>query len=123
MTISLGSTVLCSDSARSGDGAPVGPSNIRISDRPGVRLFACIGAERVKPSAVDCRSCSISFDATRIFASVAEATSWCLKGYLSEPTEGALVIDGETILADAAVTARAMAQSGCAVSVSYTIEG
>lgn len=123
MTVTLGSTILCSDSARSTDGSPVGPDNIRIADRPGVRLSECVGAERVRPGAVACRSCTITFDATRIFASAADATAWCLKGYLLEPTVGAFAIDGETILSDAAVTARAMAQSGCAVSVSYTIEG
>lgn len=123
MQITLGSTVLCSSQTRNSTGIPVGPSNFRSSDAPGVVKRDYIGADRTRPEHIRCDSGTITFDVNRTFATVEAAVNYAFKGIRSEAVEGELKFDNTVIFPHAAVTSRSTAQVGCSVAVSYTIEG
>lgn len=116
-------TVLCSDAARSVNGAPVGPGNLAINEAPGVEMREYVGADRVAPENVRCNHGTMTFQATRVFASVALAAAYALVGHRSEPVEGVLAYGGTTIFPKACVTSRRIGMVGCTVVVNYTIEG
>ena len=113
---------LVSTQARNNEGKPVGPRNLRLSDMPGVVKREYIGETRIKPEDVRVHSGSCTFDVHREFASVDLALAY-VAGIVNEPTEGALKFDNTEVFATAAVTSRSVAQVGCSVAVSYTIEG
>ena len=123
MEIKIGNTVLCAGQQRSVNGMPVGPSNFRSSDAPGIVKHDYIGADRTRPEHIRCDSGSVTFDVSRTFASVSAAVAYACVGIRSEDVEGPLTYDGKTIFEHAAVTSRSVAQVGCTVAVSYTIEG
>lgn len=122
MKITLGDYELVSTQARNNTGSPVGPQNLRLSDTPGVVKREYIGETRIKPEDVRVHSGSCTFDVHREFATVADALAY-VAGIVNEPTEGALMFDTTEVFATAAVTLRSVAQVGCSVAVSYTIEG
>lgn len=123
MTITLGNSTLVASQSRSTGGSPVGPANLRVALSPGVVLHDFVGADRTAGEHVRCDHGTVSFDVERIFASPAEALAYVRGGFLSEDSEGALKFDGDTVFPNAAVTGRQCALVGCAVAVSYTIEG
>lgn len=123
MQIKIGGTVLVAGQGRSSNGSPVGPANLRMADRPGVAMREYVGADRVQGEHVRCDHGTLTFDAERIFATPADALAYLATGYRSEAKEGALTFDGDVVFAHAAVTGRQIAVAGCAVAVSYTIEG
>ena len=116
-------TTLCSDATRSVDGAPVGPGNLRFVEAPGVEIREYVGADRVQPENVRCNHGTITFQATRVYATQALAAAYALAGHLSEPVEGALKYGTTEIFAHACVTSRQIGMVGCTVVVNYTIEG
>ena len=116
-------TTLCSDATRSVDGAPVGPGNLRFVEAPGVEIREYVGADRVQPENVRCNHGTITFQATRVYATQALAAAYALAGHLSEPVEGALKYGTTDIFAHACVTSRQIGMVGCTVVVNYTIEG
>ena len=116
-------TVLCSDGDRSVDGAPVGPGNLAINETPGVEMREYVGADRVSPENVRCNHGTLTFQATRVFATTALATAYALVGHRSEPTEGVLAYGETTIFPKACVTSKRIGMVGCTVVVTYTIEG
>lgn len=122
MKITLGDYELVSTQARNNTGSPVGPQNLRLTDIPGVVKREYIGKTRIKPEDVKVHSGSCTFDVHREFATVADALAY-VAGIVNEPTEGALKFDTTEVFATAAVTSRSVAQVGCSVAVSYTIEG
>ena len=122
MKITLGDYELVSTQARNNTGSPVGPQNLRLTDIPGVVKREYIGETRIKPEDVKVHSGSCTFDVHREFATVALALAY-VAGIVNEPTEGALKFDTTEVFATAAVTSRSVAQVGCSVAVSYTIEG
>ena len=122
MKITLGDFELVSTQERNNDGDPVGPQNLRLSDMPGVVKREYIGKTRIEPEDVRVHSGSCTFDVHREFASVDLALAY-VAGIVNEPTEGALKFDSTTVFASAAVTSRVVANVGCSVAVSYTIEG
>ena len=122
MKITLGDFELVSTQARNSTGSPVGPQNLRLFDTPGVVKREYIGDTRIKPEDVRVHSGSCIFDVHREFATVALALAY-VAGFVDEPTEGALKFDSTTVFANAAVASRSVAQVGCSVAVSYTIEG
>lgn len=122
MKITLGDYELVSTQARNNTGSPVGPQNLRLTDIPGVVKREYIGETRIKPEDVKVHSGSCTFDVHREFATVADALAY-VAGIVNEPTEGALKFDTTEVFATAAVTSRSVAQVGCSVAVSYTIEG
>lgn len=128
MTITLtpsGSTAttLCAGQTRNSSGSPVGPANLRVSLTPGVVIREYVGADRVAGEHIKCDRGVVTFDVERIFPTVAKALEYASKTFLSEPSEGLLAFDGSTVFENAAVTSRSVAVVGCAVAVSYTIEG
>lgn len=123
MILYLGTTVLCRDDQRSASGTPVGPSDLVFSETPGVEIREFIGKDRVEPEAIRCSHGTITFKATRIYASVSAATAYALVGQLSEAVSGVLKYGTTTIFAKACVTARRVVQVGRTVIVNYTIEG
>ena len=127
MTITLvdGSTTttLCAGQTRSADGSPVGPANLRMNLSPGVVMREYVGADRVSGEHVRCDKGTLTFDVERIFASPADALAYVKGAFLAENSQGALKFDDATVFANAAVANRAVAVVGCAVAVSYTIEG
>lgn len=123
MTITLGNTVLCAGQTRNATGSPVGPSNFRASDAPGIVKHDYIGADRTRPEHIRCDSGSVTFDVSRTFGSVDAAIQYACIGIRSEAVEGELKYGGRTVFEHAAVTTRSVAQVGCTVAVSYTIEG
>ena len=123
MTIELGDTTLCAGQARNSTGSPVGPDGLTISDSPGVMSRQYVGADRVAPEHVGCDSCIVSFKVVRVFGRVADALAYATHGVFQEDVEGALKFDGTTRLSRAAVKSRVVVHNGCAVAVSYTIEG
>lgn len=124
LTPSEGSAyVLCSDGERSVDGSPVGPGNLSIIEAPGVEQREYVGADRIRPEHVRCDHGTMSFQATRVYASAADATAYALTGHLEEPVEGALKYGATTIYPNACVTSRRIGMVGCTVVVNYTIEG
>ena len=116
-------TTLCSDGARSVDGAPVGPGDLAIAEAPGVELRQYVGADRITSEHVRCDHGTMSFNVTRVFGSEALATAYALVGHRSEPVEGELKYGSTTIYPKASVTSRRIGMVGCTVVVSYTIEG
>ena len=122
MTITLGDFELVHGQERNNGGFPVGPQNLRLSDTPGVVKREYIGETRIKPEDVRVHSGSCTFDVHREFATVDAALAY-VAGIVNEPTEGALKFDSTEVFATAAVTSRSVAQVGCSVAVSYTIEG
>lgn len=116
-------TTLCSDGARSINGAPVGPADLAIAEAPGVELRQFVGADRVTPEHIRCNHGTLSFRATRVFASQALATAYALVGHRSEPVEGELKYGSSTIFQRCTVTSRRIGMVGCTVVVNYTIEG
>ena len=113
--------------ARNNDGDPVGPNNLRQSETPGIVKREYIGKTRIEPEDVRVHSGSITFDVHREFSTVDGALDY-LVDRLSDPTEGKLVFvkhDGtrRTVFEKAAVSTSSVANVGCSVAVSYTIEG
>lgn len=122
MKITLGDYELVSSQTRNNTGSPVGPSNLRLSDTPGVVKREYIGETRIRPEDVRVHSGTCTFDVHREFSTVALALAY-VAGIVNEPTEGALKFDSTTVFENAAVTQRSVANVGCSVAVSYTIEG
>lgn len=122
MKITIGDYELVSSQTRNNTGSPVGPANLRLSDTPGVVKREYIGETRISPEDVRVHSGTCTFDVHREFASVALALAY-VAGIVNEPTEGALKFDSTTVFENAAVTQRSVANVGCSVAVSYTIEG
>lgn len=129
MTITLTSsdltttTTLCAGQSRNSSGSPVGPANLRVSLTPGVVVREYVGADRVAGEHIKCDRGVVTFDVERIFPTVAKALAYASSTFLSELSEGSLAFDGSTVFENAAVTSRSVAVVGCAVAVSYTIEG
>lgn len=123
MTIKIGNTTLVSGQERSANGSSTGPDNLRMNLAPGVAIREYVGADRVAGEHMKCDRGTVSFDVTRIYASVADALAYVRGAFLTEESEGALKFDSETVFAHAVVTSRSVAVVGCAVAVSYTIEG
>ena len=116
-------TTLCSDAERSVNGTPVGPGNLSFAEAPGVEMREYVGADRVAPEHVRCNHGTLTFQATRVYATAAAAAAYALAGHLAEPVEGALKYGSTTIFAHACVTSRRIGMVGCTVVVNYTIEG
>ncbi len=116
-------TTLFSDGGRSVAGAPVGPGNLSFVEAPGVEMREYVGADRVQPEHVRCNHGTLTFQATRVYATQAAAAAYALAGHLSEPVEGVLKYGTTTIFAKACVTSRRIGMTGCTVVVNYTIEG
>lgn len=123
MTITIANTVLCSSSVRNSTGSPVGPSNLRMSLSPGVVMREYIGADRIAGEHVKCDKGSVSFEVERIFPSVEAALAFVRGDFLAETTEGALKFDDNVVFPNAVVTNRTAGVVGCAVAISYSIEG
>ena len=123
MKITLGTSTLCDGQSRSSNGSATGPASLTLALAPGVVLREYVGADRVAGEHVKCDHGTVSFSVERIFATPADALAYVRGAFLSEASEGALKFDADTVFANAAVTARNAAVVGCAVAVSYTIEG
>lgn len=123
MTVTLGDTTLVATQTRNSTGSPIGPASLTMSLAPGVALREYIGAERVTGEHLRCDRGVVSFSVERIYASPAAALDYVTGGFLGEDCEGELKFDGDTVFRNAAVTSRSVAVVGCAVAVSYTIEG
>lgn len=104
-------------------GKAIGPANLRLSLAPGVVLREYVGADRVQGEHVRCDHGTASFDVERIFETPEDALAYVRGAFLSEASEGALRFGDDVVFAQAAVTSRSCAVVGCAVAVSYTIEG
>lgn len=116
-------TILVAGNARSTDGEPAGPDNLRLEIAPGVAIREYVGADRAQGEHVGCDHGTLTFGAVRIFNNVEEALDYLRAGFLSEPSEGELMFDDEQVFPCAAVTRRQAAVVGRAVAVRYTIEG
>lgn len=123
MKITLGQTELCATQTRNSTGSPVGPSNFRASDAPGVVKHDYVGADRTRPEHIKCDAGTVTFDVNRTFATVEDAVAYACVGIREEAVEGELKFGNNIIFAHAAVTSRSVAQVGCTVAISYTIEG
>ena len=123
MTITLGSTTLVAGQVRSQDGSPIGPTDLVIDLAPGVEIRSYVGADRVTGEHVRCDHGTVTFGATRTFATPEAALAYMRTTFLAEDSAGALKFDGVTVFADAAVTRRRSAVVGCTAHVSYVIEG
>ena len=115
--------VLCSDGTRSVNGAPVGPGNLSINETPGIEMREYVGADRVEPENVRCNHGTMTFQATRVYATSALAAAYALVGHRSEPVEGVLAYGSTPIFPKACVTSKRIGMVGCTVVVNYTIEG
>lgn len=104
-------------------GKGVGPANLRLALSPGVVMREYVGADRIQGEHIKCDKGSATFDVERIFETPAAALEFIRDKYLKEQSEGALMFDNDVVFAHAAVTSRVSAVVGCAVAVSYTIEG
>jgi hypothetical protein len=128
MTITLtnGSTVttLCAGDARSSTGDPEGPRDLRMQIAPGAAVREYVGADRVEPEHVRCDSGSVSFGATRTFATEALALAYIATTIHGEASEGQLKFDSTNVFgAKSVVTQRVAALVGRTVHVNYTIQG
>jgi len=104
-------------------GKGIGPDNLKMNLAPGVVLREYVGANRVQGEHIKCDHGTITFDVERIFETPTAALAYLKGGFLSEQSEGALKFDNDEVFAHAVVSNRAVAVVGCAVAVSYTIEG
>lgn len=134
MTITIGSTTLCHGQRRyAGDeaGKASGPSNLRISDEPGVAVREYVGADRVRPEHVQCDHGTITFDVVRTFQTPEDALAWATgrtpdEQFGGEASQGELKFGDVNPFGDGAVACvkrRMLSQVGCTLHVSYTIEG
>lgn len=123
MTIMLGDTTLAATQSRNSSGSPIGPANLTMTLSPGVALREYVGAERVTGEHLRCDRGVVSFSVERIYTTPAAALEYVTGGFLSEDSEGELKFDGDTVFKNAVVSSRSVAVVGCAVAVSYTIEG
>ena len=124
MTINLGNTILVAGQTRNSNGSPVGPANFQLSDSPGIVTRDFIGADREEPEHVMPDHGSITFQATRIFGSVADAIAYCTTTIFTEDVAGQLKFDNTQVFgARSAITNRRVSQIGVAVAIQYTIEG
>ena len=124
MTITLGDTTLVASQTRNSSGNPVGPSDLRMSVTPGVIQRECVGADRIQPEHIRCDSGSVSFGATRTFATEAAALAYIGGTMLTEVSEGELKFDGTRVFGPkSAVTQRTAALVGRTVHINYTITG
>ena len=104
-------------------GKGVGPANLRMALSPGVVMREYVGADRVQGEHIKCDKGSVTFDIERIFETPAAALEFIRGDFLKEQSEGALMFDDAVVFPHAAVASRISAVVGCAVAVSYTIEG
>ena len=140
MTITLTNTVdgspvvttLVAGQSRNSTGDPVGPSDLRMAVTPGVAMREYVGADRVQPEHVRCDSGSVSFGATRTFATEALALAYIattIHGEASEgqlkftDTSGSTPVETNVFGAKSVVTQRVAALVGRTVHVNYTIQG
>jgi len=123
MTITLGSTTLCSGDTRATDGSPAGPDGLSGTLEPGVLDREYIGAAGVEPEAVGCDRSRVSFGVTRTYASAASALAYISGAFLSEDAEGELKFGDSVIMTKAVVRSRSFSLAGCTVAVRYQIEG
>lgn len=126
MTITLGETILVHGQQRftgSDAGKAVGPANLQLSLAPGVVLREYIGADRVHGEHIKCDHGTVSFGTERIFATPAAALAYMQGDFIDEASEGALKFGDSTVFSDAVVSNRSAAVVGCAVAITYTIEG
>jgi len=127
MTITIGSTTLVDGQERlvgAGNwGKGIGPRDLTMSLAPGVVMREYVGADRVQGEHVRCDHGTLSFSVERIFETVADALAYVRGAFLGEASEGTLKFDSDTVFAQAAMTGRQVSVVGCAVAVSYTIEG
>ena len=123
MTISIGSTVLCTGLERRQDGTPMGPRDVSVNEVPGAAIREYVGADRVEGEHVKCDAGTLSFGVTRVFPTVDEATAYAVVGHRAEACEGELTVDGRVVYPKAVVTAKQISQVGVAVVVNYTIQG
>lgn len=115
---------LVSGQTRNATGSPVGPSDLRIAITPGVAIREYVGADRVQPEHIRCDSGSVSFGATRTFATEAAALTYIGTTIHSEASEGQLKFDSTNVFgAKSVVTQRTAALVGRTVHVNYTIQG
>ena len=88
MQITIGSTVLCASQTRNSTGQPVGPSNFRSSDAPGIVKYDYVGADRTRPEHIKCDAGTVTFDVNRTFATVEDAVAYaCYLFFLSKTEE------------------------------------
>lgn len=124
MTITLGSTTLVAGQTRNAAGNPVGPSNLRLQIAPGVAVREFVGADRVQPEHIRCDSGTVSFGATRTFATEAAALAYITGTLVGEASEGQLKFGSTNVFGPkSAVTQRTAALVGRTVHVEYTIAG
>ena len=123
MTITLGSTTLCSGDTRATDGSPAGPDGLTGTLEPGVLDREYIGAAGVEPEAVGCDRSRVSFGVTRTYGSAASALAYISGAFLSEDAEGQLKFGDSVIMTNAVVRSRSFSLAGCTVAVRYQIEG
>lgn len=123
MTITLGSTTLCSGATRATDGTPAGPDNLTGTLEPGVIDREYIGAAGIEPEAIGCDRSRISFGVTRTYSSTASALAYLSGAFLTEDVEGTLKFNSTTIMTKAAIRSRSFSHIGCTVAVRYQIEG
>ena len=132
MTITLTTTVdgspvvttLVAGQSRNSTGDPVGPSDLRMAVTPGVAMREYVGADRVQPEHVRCDSGSVSFGATRTFATEALALAYIATTIHDEASEGQLMFGERPVFgAKSVVTQRVAALVGRTVHVNYTIQG
>ena len=115
---------LVSGQTRNATGSPVGPSDLRIAVTPGVAMREYVGADRVHGEHVRCDSGSVSFGATRTFATEALALAYIATTLPGEKTHGQLKFDSTNVFGpDSVVTQRTAALVGRTVHVNYTIQG
>ena len=89
MTITLGSTTLVAGQVRSQDGSPIGPTDLVIDLAPGVEIRSYVGADRVTGEHVRCDHGTVTFGATRTFATPEAALAYMRTTFLSEDSAGA----------------------------------
>ena len=123
MTLTLNGSVLSTGDARRTDGSPFGVANVTVSENPGAEVREFVGADRVAGEWVRCNHGVVSFQTTRIFASVGDAVAWAMSKHRGEQTAGKLVYGGNTVFENAVVTSKRLSLVGVAVITQYTIEG
>lgn len=123
MTLTLNGSVLSTGDARRTDGSPFGVANVMVGENPGAEVREFVGADRVAGEWVRCNHGVVSFQTTRIFASVGDAVAWAMSKHWGEPTAGKLVYGGNTVFENAVVTSKRLSLVGVAVITQYTIEG
>ena len=114
---------LLAQPSRSRDGTPAGPDNLEYRAQKGVLDREPVGAQGIDTEAVGCDRRTLTFSATRTYATPAAA----LEAFATVETEcpdlGAVKLGAATLIGKATLRSISARMTGVTITVVYAFEG